>query len=62
MGNDQSVIKFPGYTLVSEDEQMILVKNEGGDQFIIKKFNAGKVRWTVKVCNFISKFRRFGGD
>lgn len=44
MGNTQSAIKYPGYTLVSEDEQMILVKNEGGDQFVIKKFDRGQVR------------------
>uniref|UniRef100_A0A8C1QKM9 non-specific serine/threonine protein kinase n=1 Tax=Cyprinus carpio TaxID=7962 RepID=A0A8C1QKM9_CYPCA len=42
MGNTQSAIKYPGYTLVSEDEQMILVKNEGGDQFVIKKFDRGQ--------------------
>lgn len=42
MGNTQSAIKYPGYTLVSEDEQMILVKNEGGDHFVIKTFNNGQ--------------------
>ncbi|KAF4111661.1 hypothetical protein G5714_008692 [Onychostoma macrolepis] len=45
MGNTQytqSAIKYPGYTSVSEDEQMILVKNEGGDHFVIKKFNNGQ--------------------
>ncbi len=49
MGNTQSAIKYPGYTLVSEDEHMILVKNEGGDHFVIKKFNNGQVKWTFKV-------------
>ncbi len=44
MGNTQSAIKYPGYTLVSEDEHMTLVKNEAGDQFIIKKFNNGQVK------------------
>ncbi|KAK2913247.1 hypothetical protein Q8A67_001646 [Cirrhinus molitorella] len=42
MGNTQSTIKYPGYTLVSEDKQKILVKNEGGDHFVIKKFNTGQ--------------------
>ncbi|CAM4510634.1 unnamed protein product [Leuciscus chuanchicus] len=42
MGNNQSETKYPGNTLVSEDEQMILVKNEGGDQFVIKKSSVGQ--------------------
>ncbi|KAI2663033.1 Serine/threonine-protein kinase Nek1 [Labeo rohita] len=42
MGNKQSAVKYPGYTLVSEDEQKILVKNGGGDLFVIKKLNLGQ--------------------
>ncbi|XP_073763980.1 serine/threonine-protein kinase Nek1 isoform X2 [Danio rerio] len=39
MGNKQSN-KYPGYTLVkSNDEKKILVKNEKGDQFVVKKLS-----------------------
>ncbi|RXN08640.1 serine threonine- kinase Nek11-like protein [Labeo rohita] len=51
MGNKQSAIKYPGYTLVSEYEQKILLKNEGGDNFAIKKLNLGQIMdWTVMIC------------
>uniref|UniRef100_A0A8C1S2R9 Protein kinase domain-containing protein n=1 Tax=Cyprinus carpio TaxID=7962 RepID=A0A8C1S2R9_CYPCA len=58
MGNTQSAIKYPGYTLVSEDEQMILLC-EGGDltQKIKHKtqeadtFSENEILdWTVKLC------------
>ncbi|XP_051756493.1 ribosomal protein S6 kinase alpha-5-like [Ctenopharyngodon idella] len=38
MGNNQSALTERGYTLVNEQEKMMLVKNESGDQFVIKKF------------------------
>lgn len=44
MGSKQSVLKDHGYELVSEQDKMILVKNEAGDQFVIKKLNANKAR------------------
>lgn len=47
MGSNLSALKAHGYTLVSEKENKILVKNEGGDQFVIKKLSANQVRWTV---------------
>ncbi|XP_067298880.1 uncharacterized protein [Pseudorasbora parva] len=42
MGSNQSVLKAHGYELVSGQEKMILVKNEGGDQFVIKTLRAKK--------------------
>ncbi|RXN04026.1 serine threonine- kinase Nek5 [Labeo rohita] len=36
---------------VSEEENKILVKNENGDQFVIKKLSANQiVDWIVKIC------------
>ncbi|XP_042571206.1 serine/threonine-protein kinase PLK4-like [Cyprinus carpio] len=42
MGNSQSALKEHGYTLVKEEENKILVKNEAGDQFVIKKLSANQ--------------------
>ncbi|XP_067256489.1 uncharacterized protein [Chanodichthys erythropterus] len=42
MGNNLSATKYPGYTLVSKDKKTSLVKNEGGEQFVIKKFSVGQ--------------------
>ncbi|XP_067256633.1 uncharacterized protein [Chanodichthys erythropterus] len=42
MGSNLSALKERGYTLVSEKENKILVKNEGGDQFVIKKLSANQ--------------------
>ncbi|XP_043082619.1 serine/threonine-protein kinase PLK4-like [Puntigrus tetrazona] len=39
MGNKLSALKEHGYSLVSEEENKVLVKNEGGEQFVIKKLN-----------------------
>lgn len=47
MGSSQSVLKANGYELVNEQEKMMLVKNKGGDLFVIKKLRAKKVRWTL---------------
>uniref|UniRef100_A0A8C1X2Z3 Protein kinase domain-containing protein n=1 Tax=Cyprinus carpio TaxID=7962 RepID=A0A8C1X2Z3_CYPCA len=43
MGNSQSALKEHGYTLVKEEENKILVKNEAGDQFVIKKLSANQI-------------------
>ncbi|KAF4115179.1 hypothetical protein G5714_002668 [Onychostoma macrolepis] len=40
MGNKQTILKEKGYTLVNEQENMFLVKNKSGDQFVIKKLKA----------------------
>ncbi|XP_052459297.1 serine/threonine-protein kinase Nek10-like [Carassius gibelio] len=53
MGSNQSVLKDKGYTIVSEEENKTLVKNEIGDQFIIKKLNADK----DDVSNFLEKLK-----
>ncbi|ROL44947.1 Serine/threonine-protein kinase Nek1 [Anabarilius grahami] len=42
MGSNLSALKDRGYTLVSEKENKIVVKNEGGDQFVIKKLSANQ--------------------
>ncbi|RXN03336.1 serine threonine- kinase Nek5-like isoform X1 [Labeo rohita] len=42
MGNSLSALKEHGYSLVSQQENKILVKNEGGDQFVIKKLSANQ--------------------
>ncbi|KAI2645903.1 Serine/threonine-protein kinase Nek1 [Labeo rohita] len=42
MGNSLSVLKEHGYSLVSQQENKILVKNEGGDQFLIKKLSTDR--------------------
>ncbi|XP_073669022.1 uncharacterized protein [Paramisgurnus dabryanus] len=42
MGNSVSALKDHGYTLVSEEKNMILVKNEAGDLFVIKKLSANQ--------------------
>ncbi|XP_055027667.2 uncharacterized protein [Misgurnus anguillicaudatus] len=42
MGTNLSALKEHGYTLVSEEKNKILVKNEGGDQFVIKKLSANQ--------------------
>ncbi|XP_048039559.1 serine/threonine-protein kinase PLK4-like [Megalobrama amblycephala] len=42
MGSNLSALKDHGYTLVSEKENKILVKNEGGDQFVIKKLSTNQ--------------------
>ncbi|XP_073729094.1 uncharacterized protein [Misgurnus anguillicaudatus] len=42
MGNNVSALRDHGYTLVSEAKDKILVKNEGGDQFVIKKLSANQ--------------------
>ncbi|KAK2915717.1 hypothetical protein QQF64_023951 [Cirrhinus molitorella] len=44
MGNSLSVLKEHGYSLVSEEKNKILVKNEGGDLFVIKKLSANQDR------------------
>uniref|UniRef100_A0A672LW32 non-specific serine/threonine protein kinase n=1 Tax=Sinocyclocheilus grahami TaxID=75366 RepID=A0A672LW32_SINGR len=51
MGSNQSVLKDKGYTLVSEQDNTILVKNTGGDMFVIKKLNAKQ----GDVSRFIQK-------
>ncbi|CAM4510849.1 unnamed protein product [Leuciscus chuanchicus] len=51
MGSKQSVLKASGYELVSEQEKMMLVKNKGGDQFVIKELNANQ----DAVSNFLQK-------
>uniref|UniRef100_A0A671QTP3 Probable serine/threonine-protein kinase PknB n=1 Tax=Sinocyclocheilus anshuiensis TaxID=1608454 RepID=A0A671QTP3_9TELE len=63
MGSNQSVLKDKGYTLVSEQGNQILVKNKGGDEFVIKKLNGNVSKflqklnhphivldWAVKLC------------
>uniref|UniRef100_A0A673IGF8 Probable serine/threonine-protein kinase DDB_G0279405 n=1 Tax=Sinocyclocheilus rhinocerous TaxID=307959 RepID=A0A673IGF8_9TELE len=63
MGSNQSVLKDKGYTLVSEQDNKILVKNKGGDLFVIKKLNGNVSQflqklnhphivldWAVKLC------------
>ncbi|ROI48889.1 Apolipoprotein L3 [Anabarilius grahami] len=51
MGNNQSALKERGYTLVNEQEKMMLVKNESGDQFVIKRFRDARVLdWIVMIC------------
>ncbi|XP_073689492.1 uncharacterized protein [Garra rufa] len=42
MGNSLSALNEHGYSLVSHVENKILVKNEGGDQFVIKKLSANQ--------------------
>ncbi|KAF4116517.1 serine/threonine-protein kinase PLK4-like isoform X2 [Onychostoma macrolepis] len=42
MDNSLSALKEHGYSLVSEEENKIPVKNEGGDQFVIKKLSANQ--------------------
>ncbi|RXN32191.1 serine threonine- kinase Nek5-like isoform X1 [Labeo rohita] len=42
MGNSLSTLKDHGYSLVSQQENKILVKNDGGDQFVIKKLSANQ--------------------
>nr|XP_055026892.1 uncharacterized protein LOC129416583 [Misgurnus anguillicaudatus]XP_055026893.1 uncharacterized protein LOC129416583 [Misgurnus anguillicaudatus] len=42
MGNSQSALRDHGYTLVSEEKNKILVKNEAGDLFVIKKLRANQ--------------------
>ncbi|XP_065104632.1 uncharacterized protein [Paramisgurnus dabryanus] len=39
MGNSLSIVQDHGYTLVSEEKNKILVKNEGGDLFVVKKLS-----------------------
>uniref|UniRef100_A0A8C1V6S5 non-specific serine/threonine protein kinase n=1 Tax=Cyprinus carpio TaxID=7962 RepID=A0A8C1V6S5_CYPCA len=51
MGSNKSVLQDKGYTLVSEQENKTLVKNKGGDQFVIKKLNADQ----DVVSNFLQK-------
>ncbi|KAK2913250.1 hypothetical protein Q8A67_001649 [Cirrhinus molitorella] len=51
MGSNQSVLENKGYTLVSEKDNKILVKNKDGDQFVIKKLRADK----GDVSNFLEK-------
>ncbi|KAL1272062.1 hypothetical protein QQF64_031078 [Cirrhinus molitorella] len=51
MGSNQSVLKNKGYTIVSEQDNKILVKNEGGDQFVIKKLRAEQDH----VLNFLKQ-------
>lgn len=46
MGNKQSELKKEGYTVVSEDPQMMKVKDKNGDQFVIKALKADQVRCT----------------
>lgn len=47
MGSNKSVLQDKGYTLVSEQENKTLVKNKGGDQFLIKKLKADQVRQSL---------------
>ncbi|XP_026066482.1 serine/threonine-protein kinase PLK4 [Carassius auratus] len=42
MGNSQLSLKEHGYTLVKEEENKILVKNEAGDQFVVKKMSTNQ--------------------
>ncbi|KAL1277273.1 hypothetical protein QQF64_023946 [Cirrhinus molitorella] len=42
MGNSLSTLNELGYSLVSEEKNKILVKNEGGDKFVIKKLSANQ--------------------
>ncbi|XP_042615209.1 serine/threonine-protein kinase Nek1-like [Cyprinus carpio] len=51
MGSNQSVLRDNGYTLVSEQENKTLVKNESGDQFVIKSLNANQ----DDASNFLQK-------
>ncbi|XP_026107674.1 serine/threonine-protein kinase Nek3-like [Carassius auratus] len=53
MGSNQSVLKDKGYTIVSEEENKTLLKNESGDQFVIKKLNANQ----DDVSNFLEKLK-----
>ncbi|XP_059357014.1 serine/threonine-protein kinase Nek2-like [Carassius carassius] len=53
MGSNQSVLKDKGYTIVSEEENKSLVKNKGGDQFVIKQLNADQ----DDVSNFLEKLK-----
>lgn len=43
MGNNQSALEERGYTLVKEQDKMKLVKNESGDQLVIKTFRDAQV-------------------
>ncbi|KAK2915708.1 hypothetical protein Q8A67_000082 [Cirrhinus molitorella] len=45
MGNRLSALKEHGYSLVSEEKNKILVKNEGGDQFIVKMLSANQDKY-----------------
>ncbi|XP_073763977.1 uncharacterized protein si:ch211-217i17.1 [Danio rerio] len=49
MGNKQSELKKEGYTVVSEDPQMMKVKDKNGDQFVIKALKADQ----DKVSDFL---------
>ncbi|KAL1272068.1 hypothetical protein QQF64_031084 [Cirrhinus molitorella] len=40
MGSNKSVLKDNGYTVTSKQRDKTLVKNKGGDQFIVKKLRA----------------------
>ncbi|KAK7171253.1 hypothetical protein R3I94_001253 [Phoxinus phoxinus] len=51
MGSKQSVLKDHGYELVSEQDKMMLVKNESGDQFVIKELNTNQ----DDLSNFLQK-------
>ncbi|KAI2646900.1 Serine/threonine-protein kinase Nek1 [Labeo rohita] len=42
MGSKQSVLQEKGYTVMSEQDNEIMVKNNDGDQFVIKKLNANQ--------------------
>ncbi|XP_026077956.1 calcium/calmodulin-dependent protein kinase type 1D-like [Carassius auratus] len=42
MGNSQLSLKEHGYTLVKEEENKILVKDEAGDQFVVKKLSTNQ--------------------
>ncbi|XP_065153402.1 uncharacterized protein [Paramisgurnus dabryanus] len=42
MGNSLTALNERGYTLVSKEKNKILVKNEGGDQFVIKKLSTNQ--------------------
>ncbi|XP_067299091.1 serine/threonine-protein kinase Nek1-like [Pseudorasbora parva] len=51
MGNKQAVFKAHGYTLVNGQKKMTMVKNESGDQFVIKKLKADQ----DDISNFIQQ-------
>ncbi|RXN18507.1 serine threonine- kinase Nek5-like isoform X1 [Labeo rohita] len=42
MGSKQSVLQEKGYTVMSEQDNELMVKNNDGDQFVIKKLNANQ--------------------
>ncbi|XP_073692861.1 uncharacterized protein [Garra rufa] len=53
MGSNQSVLEKNGYTLMSEQDKKIMVKNKVGDQFVIKKLKAGQ----KDASNFLQQIK-----